>query len=152
MASNQSGWEKEKRNPGHPRSQRECSLRIPGGRFYMGRLCPKGLPLSILNTILARKGTLLVLPPFDNGAPFTHLVSLCPFNFCKCNVFEIWIPVHHNLFSTFSQPYETKNAHVGPFEAFLEATMTDFPTLSYTSASEILTLSYITRTMKKVPL
>ena len=42
-ASHQSSWEREKRNPGHPRSQRECSL--PGGRFYTGT--PQKIPTQI---------------------------------------------------------------------------------------------------------
>ena len=54
-------------------------------------------------------------------------VELCiPFHCCKCTVFKI----NHksNLFQSL------KNASASPFGPFLQTEMTDFPTVSYTSA------------------
>ena len=52
----------------------------PGGgggvlnKFYTGRLRPRVCPLTLLYTILDRKGTSFVHLLLTNGTPFTYLV------------------------------------------------------------------------------
>ena len=53
----------------------------PGGggggvlnKFYTGRLRPRVRPLTLLYTILDRKGTSFVHLLLTNGTPFTYLV------------------------------------------------------------------------------
>ena len=43
-------------------------------RVYTGRLRPEVQPLTLLYTILDRKGTLFVYLPLTNGTPFKYLV------------------------------------------------------------------------------
>ena len=60
------------------------------------------------------------------------------FNYCKYTIFKIWI---NYKTSTLYRLFHSRNMHqCSAFEAFLPTEMTDFPTLSCTSTSEIPTL------------
>ena len=102
---------------------------------------PGGQPFTLLYTIFDRKGT----PSYTFCWQWYsfHVLSLehcIPLNSCKCTVFKIWINHKTRPFTQlFSQPC---NASVSPFWAFLPTETTVFPILSYTSTSEIPTLSY----------
>ena len=67
--------------------------------------------------------------------PFELLKMHCLLNVNKSQ--------NQNVFSTFSEPLKTLTASVSPlgsFYGFLRSGMTVFPSLSYTSTSEIPTL------------
>ena len=75
-------------------------------KFYTGRSRPKVQPLSLLYTILDRKGTPFVFVYFlSNSTPFIHVPSKelwSSFDFCKGAVFKIWINHKTKTFSSLS--------------------------------------------------
>ena len=109
-------------------------------KFYKGRLCPEVQPLTLLYTISGRKGTPSYTFCWKWYLFHMRSLELCiPLNCCKCTV-KIWINLKTRPYTQlFSRPW---NASVSPFYAFLPTEMTVFPVLSYTSTSEIPTLSY----------
>ena len=109
-------------------------------KFYKGRLCPEVQPLTLLYTISGRKGTPSYTFCWKWYLFHMRSLELCiPLNCCKCTV-KIWINLKTRPYTQlFSRPW---NASVSPFWAFLPTEMTVFPVLSYTSTSEIPTLSY----------
>ena len=91
------------------------------------------------------------IPSIDKWYPFhTPSIELCiPFNNCKCSFFKIsWI--NHKT-RTFSQLFHGIKMHLLALLSLFTDEMANFPTHSYTSASEIANISF-TWKLKKVTL
>ena len=108
-------------------------------KFYAGRLHRP------MYTIFDGKGTPVAgihIPSIDKWCSFHELfIELCiPINCCKWTVFKIRINHKTRMFSRLF--HNQKNSSVNPFGFFSLIEMTDFPTLSDTSTSEVQILSY----------
>ena len=111
--------------------------------FISGEHASRSNPLSFYVQFFTKKN-LFRIPSIDKLYPFhVPCLELCiSFNCCKCTAF--WIGINRKN-RTFSQVYKAIKFICKPFWALSETRMTDFPTLSYTSISEIPNL-------KKIPL
>ena len=89
-------------------------------KFYTGRSRPKVQPLSLLYTILDRKGTPFVFVYFlSNSTPFIHVPSKelwSSFDFCKGAVFKIWINHKTKTFSSLSSVPKALKRYPFPVE------------------------------------
>ena len=94
-----------------------------------------------LYTIFDRKGTPFVYLLLKNGTPFTRLVY--SFAFPLTAVHSLSLKYEQiTKPERFLDLFTTIECISQLYWVFLQTTMTDFPILSYTSISEITTLSY----------
>ena len=103
--------------------------------FIRGGHASRSNPLSFYIQFFTKKN-LFRIPSIDKWYPFhVPCLELCiSFNCCKCTAF--WIGINRKN-RTFSRVYKAIKFICKPFWALSETWMTDFPTLSYTSISEI---------------
>ena len=128
---------------------------VGGGRggtqqkFIRGGSRSNPLPFYIT---FSRKRYPFRIPSIDKWYPF-HIpcLELCiPFNCCYCARLSNRNQ-SQKLNLTFSRLYKALKFIYYPFWALSQTQMTDFPSLLYTSTSEIPTLSY-SGSLKKIPI
>ena len=121
----------------------ECILQIFFLIFYMVRLRPVVLPLTLLYTIFDRKGITFVYLLLTNDTPFTYKVQNFASLLTAVNAPSLKRKLINHKTRTFCQLFHSHKMHVSPFRPFYRQKKTYFAplqqvkSLSYTNKQNV---------------